>query len=584
MKKRPLSIVLIALFYVLEPVGNVLQAAFVNDLPVHGESGILSHLVWTDWLILALFPVTGVGIYMVRRWGWYLFIAFSATLIAYNLYVYSVNPNYELETVLLFIAVVTFMSAFFLKKHVYAPYFNPRLRWWESAARYRVSLETQILTDQGSHTCTTVDISETGCFVSTRAVLQEGSLVMLKIHCRGAEIDCMGKVVRRSGEREKVHGYGIMFQGLPRETRRMLRLLIFSIKRLGREQRSEKIYSSEIPSDFWTLRNGYLGRTVYRFRSMLSHTLYNPAKDKAINHLSHELQTPVAVLTGSLEVLSRKLQDLPDDSWKSIMVMAEKHLERLKEIQFEAQDIMADRKETVYSSISRMFDHCADELAVLIARESGGPEVLDKVRRKIDEVFGAAEAVSERLQLDQEVQKRLEHLKTLFAHRNLRIAERIEPVPQVFLPKEALIKIIDGLVRNGVENTPDEGEIEVEVLKKGDGSLLRVRDSGIGIPDAAKRRIFEGFFSTRDMESYSSKRPFDFGAGGKGADLLRMKIFSDRYGLLVDMASSRCRFMPEEKDECPGQISKCRYCSRPQDCYDSGGAVFSVYFPPAARP
>lgn len=583
MKKRPLSIIIIALIYLLEPVGNVLQAAFVNDMPVHGDSGILSHLIWTDWLILSLFPITGFGIYMVKRWGWYLFISFSAVLVAYNIYVYSINPNYDLETVLLFILVVTLMSAFFLRKHVYAPYFNPRLRWWESAARYRVSLETQILTDQGAHTCTTVDISETGCFLSTRAVLQEGSLVMLKLHCRGAEISCLGKVVRRSGEREKVHGYGIMFQGLPKETRRMLRLLIFSLEQLGREQRNEKIQVSEIPSDFWSGRNRLLARLAFRIRSILSHAVHNPGRNKAINHLSHELQTPLSVLSGSLELLSNKLRGLPDDSWKSIMVMAEKNLERLKEIQYEAQDIMEERKGTVYSNVSKMFDHCADELALLIAKKSGRTELLEQIRRKIEETFGSTEAVPEILELHQEVRQRVEVLKQFFSHRNVQIITRIDTVPLVFLPKEVLRKILDGLIRNAVENTPEEGRIEVEVRKKGDGSLLLIRDSGIGIADAAKRRIFEGFFSTRDTKSYSSKKPFDFGAGGKGADLLRIKIFSDRYALLLDMASSRCRFLPEEKDACPGQISKCSYCSKPKDCYDSGGAVFSVYFPPAAK-
>ncbi|RJR41797.1 MAG: PilZ domain-containing protein [Desulfobacteraceae bacterium] len=275
MKKRPLSIIIISLIYILEPIGNILQAALVNDMPVWGESGIMSHLVWSDWLILSLFPVTGFGIYMVKKWGWYLFVAFSATLIVYNVYVYSINPNYELETVLLFIAVVTFMSAFFLRRHVYAPYFNPRLRWWESAARYRVGLKTQILTDQGVQTSTTVDISETGCFLRTRAELKEGSLVMLKIHCRGVEIGCLGRIVRKSTEKEAAHGYGMMFQGLPKETKKTLKLLIFSLEQLGREQRKEKISVSEIPSNFWELRSVPFSRFFFSLKSALSRTVYS---------------------------------------------------------------------------------------------------------------------------------------------------------------------------------------------------------------------------------------------------------------------------------------------------------------------
>ena len=144
-----------------------------------------------------------------------------------------------------------------------------------------------------------------------------------------------------------------------------------------------------------------------------------------------------------------------------------------------------------------------------------------------------------------------------------------------------LQKVIDGLIKNAVENTPDEGKIEVAVQKKGEGTLLLIHDYGVGIPEEARRRIFEGFFSTRDTMAYSSKRPFDFNAGGKGADLLRMKIFSERYHFRIDMASTRCRHLPGETDVCPGRIGECPFCSQIQDCHESGGTVFSIYFPPA---
>jgi hypothetical protein len=149
------------------------------------------------------------------------------------------------------------------------------------------------------------------------------------------------------------------------------------------------------------------------------------------------------------------------------------------------------------------------------------------------------------------------------------------------IPREVLHKVIDGLIKNAVENTPDEGKIEVAVQKKGEGALLLVRDYGVGIREEARRRIFEGFFSTRDTMAYSSKRPYDFNAGGKGADLLRMKIFSERYHFQIDMASTRCKHIPEETDVCPGRISDCPFCSQIEDCHKTGGTIFSLYFPPA---
>ena len=139
--------------------------------------------------------------------------------------------------------------------------------------------------------------------------------------------------------------------------------------------------------------------------------------------------------------------------------------------------------------------------------------------------------------------------------------------------------MVIGLIRNAIENTPDESKIEISVGKKGKEVELEVRDYGVGITLDNQKRIFEGFLTTQDTMDYSSKRPFDFNAGGKGADLLRMKIFSERYNFWIQMSSSRCRYIPQDKDVCPGIVSKCGFCKKIEDCYQSGGTTFTVLFP-----
>jgi hypothetical protein len=90
--------------------------------------------------------------------------------------------------------------------------------------------------------------------------------------------------------------------------------------------------------------------------------------------------------------------------------------------------------------------------------------------------------------------------------------------------------------------------------------------------------IFEGFYPTQEIKYYSSKKPFDFNAGGKGADLLRLKIFSERFNFKLDMSSTRCRYIPLDSDSCPGQISRCGFCRSPADCFHSGGTDFKAVF------
>jgi light-regulated signal transduction histidine kinase (bacteriophytochrome) len=132
------------------------------------------------------------------------------------------------------------------------------------------------------------------------------------------------------------------------------------------------------------------------------------------------------------------------------------------------------------------------------------------------------------------------------------IISHMETTPLIVIPPEPRQNVIDGLIKNAVENTPDEGTIEVGVLKRGKGSLLHVHDYRVRIPDEARRRIFEAFFTTRDAMTYSTKTPFDFNAGGRGANL------------------------------CPSRISQCKHCSTTEGCRRSGKPflLFTSLIPP----
>jgi len=138
---------------------------------------------------------------------------------------------------------------------------------------------------------------------------------------------------------------------------------------------------------------------------------------------------------------------------------------------------------------------------------------------------------------------------------------------------------VEGLVRNAVENTPDGGAIRVKVREGGEKITLEVTDSGVGITADHQAYVFDGLFHTRETDRYTSKKPYDFGAGGKGLDLLRMKVYSQRFGFDLSMASRRCVHIPTERDQCPGDISECSHVSNEEECALSGGTTFTVSFP-----
>jgi len=305
------------------------------------------------------------------------------------------------------------------------------------------------------------------------------------------------------------------------------------------------------------------------------------AKDRVIHHLSHELKTPISIISASISLLGKKLLSLEDRSWKKILSRAERSLNRILDMQYAIEDILRERDYKTYYMLSSLLDACADELEVLIADELGESDVLQGVRRRIEDLFGPRDSVSEEIKLDRFVEKKIKTIQGSFVHRQCKLITRIESTQSILIPADVLAKIVEGLIRNAIENTPDGSIIEVAVREGKEGPEFEVKDFGVGITEENKRLIFENYFTTYETMNYSSRKPYDFMAGGKGFDLLRIKIFSERYSFKMEMVSRRCSFIPKEDDFCPGKVDDCVYCKSDKDCINSGGTTMIIKFSPA---
>lgn len=77
-------------------------------------------------------------------------------------------------------------------------------------------------------------------------------------------------------------------------------------------------------------------------------------------------------------------------------------------------------------------------------------------------------------------------------------------LPQVMADREQLKQVLINLLANAVEATPEEGRIRVQATVEGDRQngpmvVVRVQDSGPGIPEEVQRRVFEPFFTTKEQ-------------------------------------------------------------------------------------
>ncbi len=158
----------------------------------------------------------------------------------------------------------------------------------------------------------------------------------------------------------------------------------------------------------------------------------------------------------------------------------------------------------------------------------------------------------------------------------------LPPDPAIIrIQPHIMMSVIGGLVRNAIENTPDHGMIRITGENSPSGYSIKVRDYGVGIPKSEQLNIFEGFYPLQETDMYSSGSPYGFNAGGTGMDLLKIKIFSERFGFSIRFQSWRCSCIPTPHDVCPGDITMCPGCAQIEDCYLNGGTEFVIEIPPA---
>jgi signal transduction histidine kinase len=311
----------------------------------------------------------------------------------------------------------------------------------------------------------------------------------------------------------------------------------------------------------------------------------NRAKDCVIHHLSHELKTPTSILDASLKMLQKRLLRVEgqDPGCQKILGRARKNLGRLLEMQYEIGDMLRKKDYKVHYLISTLLDTCADELEVLVSEALDEQDILQRVRQRIDERFGPRESISKEIHLGKFVGEKFEKLQPKFNYSNCRIYTQLSATAPVWIPPDVLDKIVEALVRNAIENTPSGGRIDLMVRTGEKGPEFEVKDNGVGIPEENLLLIFEDYFTAYEPMQYASGKPYEFNAGGKGIDLLRMRIFSELYHFKINLISKRCTYIDQNNGTCPGDIEECIHHKESQECPDERGTTVTVQFYPAHR-
>ena len=166
-------------------------------------------------------------------------------------------------------------------------------------------------------------------------------------------------------------------------------------------------------------------------------------KNDVLGMVAHDLRTPLAQIMGLTELLS-----------------------------FETGD---DHKETL-SMIKQACTSASDIISDLLDFAEA------KTRSDIKEL---------RIDLNNLVDQSVEQLRTRLENKKLRIETSLSDDAEILANKTQMLRLIDNLLSNAIKFTPREGTIKIATEQKNGKLLLKVEDTGIGIPEKHIPKLFE---------------------------------------------------------------------------------------------
>lgn len=306
----------------------------------------------------------------------------------------------------------------------------------------------------------------------------------------------------------------------------------------------------------------------------------NAARKKVIDHLAHEIRTPLAIIDAALKNISRQLAEGNTHKLDRTIVRGRRNLTRLMSLQEKITDILNYRftedKQRMTQLIESFFS-LTEETGENI--QDSNSDIIQSLLQRLESIYLIEDTYPESIFLEPFLGKMRDEAVEAMGDRKLDITLDIQPNLILNTDPRMLEKVCSGLLRNAIEATPDEGKVDIRAQHLEDDILIDFQDWGVGITLENQKNLFNGFYHTQDTDYYASRKPYAFYAGGSGSDLLRIKVFSERFGFTVDFASQCCKYIPGVKNMCPGRISECSHIDNISGCIASGGSTFNLRFP-----
>jgi signal transduction histidine kinase len=209
--------------------------------------------------------------------------------------------------------------------------------------------------------------------------------------------------------------------------------------------------------------------------------------------------------------------DLDTVGYSLRMLMSEATQSRREADRPLAKEGQAERLAAIGNTVARVAHEMANRLLIIggFARSiEKRPEDVQRVKdrsrtifeevRKLEDMIRDMMDYSKPVRLEPQVlslnpmlEETLERFREHLP-RSVRIETEFHPdVPRVSIDPERIEQVLLNLLRNAVEAMDARGAVSVSTATYGNGAIIRIRDEGPGIPEEARKRIFDPFYTTK---------------------------------------------------------------------------------------
>jgi len=186
------------------------------------------------------------------------------------------------------------------------------------------------------------------------------------------------------------------------------------------------------------------------------------ARNEFVSNASHELKTPLS----AMKVLAESLLSMEVDD-PAIY-----------------RDFLAD----INSEVDRLNAIITDLLSMV----------------NLDQDVNAAEIRKEPVELTSLAKRTIRGMQLLADQKQIRVELFSEETVTVMGDGLKLQQVLSNIIDNGIKYTPDGGRVTVEVYRAPDYAVMKVSDTGIGIPQEDMAHIFDRFFRVDKARSRST--------------------------------------------------------------------------------